>query len=183
MSSVSNIYQTKLAHLTLLRTSDWKEFTTKAHLGEIVKEGCMVLGYDLSTLNYSEDLEVLKNAPNVIVVKRAFDKENKARIWKLKRLQADGIIVEENAEDQTKKGKKKGGADIDKQNDFEDFMDDIDRDPVLREKINLFKNEDNIKKLSPKELARKGQLSKRLKRKILKVINVKVKDPQEMIRK
>ena len=34
-------------------------------------------------------------------------------------------------------------------------MDDIERDPVLREKINLFKDEEGIKKLSEKELARK----------------------------
>jgi len=34
-------------------------------------------------------------------------------------------------------------------------MDDIERDPKLREKINLFKDEENIKKLSEKELARK----------------------------
>lgn len=44
-----------------MRTSDWKEFTTKAHLGDIAKEGCMVLAYDLTTLNISEDLDVLKN--------------------------------------------------------------------------------------------------------------------------
>jgi len=69
-----------------MRTSDWKEFTTKAHLGEIVREGCMVLAYDLTTLNISEDLEVLKNLSDIIIVKRVFDKENKARIWKLKRL-------------------------------------------------------------------------------------------------
>lgn len=52
----------------------------------------------------------------------------------------------------------------------------------MREKINLYKNEEGIKNLSEKELARKQQLSRRLKRKMLKVINVKVKDPQEMIR-
>ena len=60
-------------------------------------------------------------------------------------------------------------------------MDDIERDPKLREKINLFKDEENIKKLSEKELARKAQLSKRLKRRMLKVVSVKVKDPKEMI--
>jgi len=46
-------------------------------------------------LNYSEDLESLKNAPEVIVVKRVFDKESKGHIWKLKRLQNDGVVVEE----------------------------------------------------------------------------------------
>ncbi|KAL4445929.1 hypothetical protein ABPG74_010921 [Tetrahymena malaccensis] len=182
MSSISNVYQDKLAHLTLMRTSDWKEFHTKAHLGEIVKEGCMVLGYDLTTLNYSEDLEVLKNAPEVIIVKRIYDKENKGRIWKLKRLQMDGVMVEENTEEANKKNKKKIVSEQDKEQDFEEFMDDIERDPLMREKINLYKNDEGIKKLSDKELARKQQLSRRLKRKMLKVINVKVKDPQEIIR-
>lgn len=60
-------------------------------------------------------------------------------------------------------------------------MDDIERDPVMREKINLFKDDDNIKKLSQKDLARKQMLNRRLKRRMLKVINVRVKDPQEMI--
>lgn len=46
-------------------------------------------------MNYSEDLELLKNAPEVIVVKRVFDKESKGHIWKLKRLQNDGVVVEE----------------------------------------------------------------------------------------
>lgn len=54
----------------------------------------------------------------------------------------------------------------DKDLDFEEFMDDIERDPHLREKINLFKNEENINKLSEKELERKNTLSRRLKRKI-----------------
>lgn len=106
MSSISNVYQDKLAHLTLMRTSDWKEFNARAHLGESVKEGCLVIGYDLTTLNYTEDLEVYKNAPDVILVKRVFDKENKNRIWKLKHLAMDGVMVEENIDD-GKKGKKK----------------------------------------------------------------------------
>lgn len=34
-------------------------------------------------------------------------------------------------------------------------MDDIERDPLMREKINLYKDDEGIKKLSDKELARK----------------------------
>lgn len=97
-----------------MRTTDWKEFHTRAHLGEIAKEGCMVLGYDLTTLNYAEDLECFKNAPEVIIVKRVFDKENKARIFKLKRLQTDGVMVEENVDEKDKK-KKKNQAEQDKE--------------------------------------------------------------------
>lgn len=58
-------------------------------------------------------------------------------------------------------------------------MEDIERDPIMREKINLFKDETNIKNLSEKELARKSQLSRRLKRKLLKVVNSKEKDSEE----
>jgi hypothetical protein len=42
LSSISNVYIDKLAHVTVQRTSDWKEFTVKAHLGEILREGCLV---------------------------------------------------------------------------------------------------------------------------------------------
>ena len=62
----------------------------------------------------------------------------------------------EEAEEDGKKGKKKNTSKYDKEQDFEDFKDDIERDPKLREKINLFKDEENIKKLSEKELARKA---------------------------
>lgn len=142
----------------------------------------MIIGYDLTTLNYADDLDVLKNAPDVIVVKRVYDKDNKGRIFKLKRLQMDGVMVEENTEENQKKGKKKNVAEQEKEKDYDEFLDDIERDPIMREKINLYKNDEGINKLTEKELARKQQLSRRLKRKMLKVINVKVKDPQEIIK-
>ena len=98
-------------------------------------------------MNYSEDLEVLKNSPDVILVKKTYDKEqNKDRIWKLKRLEMDGVIVEENKENTNKKVNKKLADN--KEKDFEEFMEDIERDPLMRDKINLFKDENNINKLS-----------------------------------
>ncbi|EGR30265.1 hypothetical protein IMG5_136460 [Ichthyophthirius multifiliis] len=180
VSSIQNVYLDKLAHVTVQRTSDWKEFTIRSHLGEILKEGSFVAGYDLTTINYSEDLDVLKNAPDVVLVKKTFDKQatrRGPRIWKLKRMQMDGIMVDEEDENEnTKKNKKKV-----KNDDFEEFMDDIEKDPKLRENINLYKDEDNIKKLSEKELAKKAQLPKKPQRKIAKLINIKLKNPQEIL--
>ena len=58
----------------------------------------------------------------------------------------DGVIVEENKENANKKINKK--VVDNKEKDFEEFMEDIERDPMMRDKINLFKDENNINKLS-----------------------------------
>lgn len=51
----------------------------------------------------------------------------------------------------------------------------------MREKINLFKDDENIKKLSEKELARKSKLSRRLQRRMLKIANGKIKEEEDDI--
>ena len=43
MSSVSNIFLDKIAEVKALRTSDWKEFYIKTHLGNILKVGDLVI--------------------------------------------------------------------------------------------------------------------------------------------
>ncbi len=67
----------------------------------------------------------------------------------------DGVmVVEDGGENDIKKraGKNKEEK---KEKDFEEFMDEVERDPKMREKMNLYKDEENIKKLTEKELAKK----------------------------
>jgi hypothetical protein len=59
-------------------------------------------------VNFSEDIDQLKNAPDIILVKKTIDKDSRAkRIWKLRHLDKDGIMIEEEG----KKKKKKGSID------------------------------------------------------------------------
>jgi len=49
-------------------------------------------------MNYSEELESLKNAPEIVLVRRIYEKakkQRKNRIWKLRRLEIDGVMVDE----------------------------------------------------------------------------------------
>ena len=63
-----------------------------------------MIGYDLEKLNLEEIEDVMKSKgdyPDAILVQRIYpDRKKKKRIWKLKRLEKEGVMVEE-------KGKKK----------------------------------------------------------------------------
>lgn len=65
---------------------------TKTHLGHLLKPGDTVLGYDLRDANINnDDFDKLKadNIPDVVILKKCFDDNNKRRKmrkWKLKHL-------------------------------------------------------------------------------------------------
>ena len=85
ISSISNQFLEKVMDVTVQRTSDWQEFQVRTHLGDMLRCGSMVEGFDLTTLNNSYDIRV-SETPDVILVRRKFDKGEKRRIWKLKKL-------------------------------------------------------------------------------------------------
>lgn len=61
--------------------SDWEQFQVKTHLGSAIKVGAILQGYDLTKINY-EEIDKLKNIPEIIIVKRVYDKHRrKNRIW------------------------------------------------------------------------------------------------------
>lgn len=69
------------------RTTDWKTFSVKSHLGDILKCGTSVIGYDLSVLNLSDaDINISNLADVILVKKMPQTKAEKKRIWKLKRM-------------------------------------------------------------------------------------------------
>jgi hypothetical protein len=123
----------------------------------MMKVGATVIGFDLTKMNSGELEGISKNRPDVILVRRVYPQQkNKKRIWKLRRLEKDGVMVDEEGGAPKKKGK--GGSKKDKLNeerDLEEFMDDIERDKEMRAKIALYRDEEAIKKLTPEELAKK----------------------------
>lgn len=97
ISSISNVFLDRVINVEVQRTSDWREFQVKSHLGDILKEGTMVEGYDLTTLNCGEEVDLkTKSFPDVILVRKVVDKSRKSKkIWKLKRLEVDGAMIGE----------------------------------------------------------------------------------------
>jgi len=68
-------------------------------LGKALRVGNTVFGYDLSTMNIEFENENMNERilPDIILVKKNIDRKSGGykRIWKLKRMEAEGIIREE----------------------------------------------------------------------------------------
>lgn len=102
-------------------------FHVKTHLGNILRVGDTVLGYDLAAMiTNSTDYETLpRDMPDVILVKKIYPdlhKSSRKRIFKLNRMNVEAD---------------KG----DNHKDYEEFLNEIEADPEMRAHINLYKDE------------------------------------------
>ncbi|XP_023028053.2 60S ribosomal export protein NMD3 [Leptinotarsa decemlineata] len=106
---------------------------TRTHLGHILQPGDSVLGYNLEDSNINDtnfDGLDKSKVPDVLLVKKSFKDRcyrKRQRIWKLKRLAEEASAFDTDA------------------NDFNEFLDDLEEDPALRQNINIFK--DNSKQI------------------------------------
>jgi len=136
-----------LARLRDMATSD-QQYIVRTHIGNLLQPGDTVLAYDLTTFQIAEgDLNGHKHNlefPDVVIIKKTFEKKHKRRIWKLKRLDME----EEEAE---QKRKKKGEAEL-KQVEMERFLNDLEEDKEMRHAINLYKNEEALAQGPPSEI-------------------------------
>ncbi|KAK9304245.1 hypothetical protein QLX08_004249 [Tetragonisca angustula] len=102
---------------------------TRSHLGHILKPGDTVLGYALSESNINdENFEMLNKdvIPDVILTKKNYTQDRAARrrmrAWKLKHMIEDkDSMATDN-------------------NDYYEFLEDIEEDPEMRQNINIFKD-------------------------------------------
>lgn len=131
-----------LAEATVARSSDLgvndNTYFTRTHLGGILKPGDQVMGYHLSGTNFNDpNFEALEQKdslasqiPDVVLVKKTYTrkKKNKARNWRLKRMNKDDGGTISKRQDQEKM-----------ERDFEMFLRDVEEDTELRETLNLYK--------------------------------------------
>lgn len=108
--------------------SDWKIFSVRSHLGDFLHEGNTVLAYDLTSINISEGEIDITDLPELLIVKRDITKKLEKRIWKVRRMD-----IEEKDEKNIHKNNKK------KEEHFEEFLEEIEDDPEMRQNINLYK--------------------------------------------
>lgn len=123
-------------------------FHTRTHLGGILQPGDAVLGYHLSNNNFnSDDFASLPQGriPDVILVKKTYPnrrKKNKSRNWRLR-----SMAKEEGEEGETGGGRgavgRMGGRDQKKvEEDYEQFLRDLEEDPEMRATVNLYRTDD-----------------------------------------
>ncbi|XP_031837642.1 60S ribosomal export protein NMD3 [Nomia melanderi] len=99
---------------------------TRTHLGHVLKPGDTALGYAINDSNINDDNFELLNkdlVPDVILTKKSYAHDRvarrKIRIWKLKHML-------QNEDDLN--------------NDYYEFLEDIEEDPEMRQNINIFRD-------------------------------------------
>jgi len=136
---------------SIARVTDYQNFDVKTHLGDVLKVGASVLGFDISSLNLNvDDNSTLKMLPDVILIKKSYSKNLKKRIWKLKQLEKD--------EDDIKL--------INLDNDYEEFLNDLETDPEMRSHVNLYRNEKAIKEKETNQMVDENEPQKSSKKKL-----------------
>uniref|UniRef100_J3N552 60S ribosomal export protein NMD3 n=1 Tax=Oryza brachyantha TaxID=4533 RepID=J3N552_ORYBR len=129
----------QLAYAQVARVSDFGKndtiFTVRTHLGHLLSPGDLALGYDLYGANFNDDnmdtAMTQHSLPEVILVKKSYEKRPRTRRWKLKRLP-----VEEDAVNKAK------GEEEKRANEYEEFLRDLEHNSDIRFQIDLYKDED-----------------------------------------
>ncbi|KAJ1522086.1 hypothetical protein ONE63_002397 [Megalurothrips usitatus] len=102
---------------------------SRTHLGHVLKPGDSVLAYCLADSNANDaNLDKLNEdkIPDIVIVKKHYpDRAGRRRRWKLKHLTEDGMLVDNNK-------------------DYDEFLDDLEEDPTMRQNVNIFKDPNNI---------------------------------------
>ena len=130
------------AEATVARRSDLgandTTFTAVTHLGNLLRVGDNVWGYCVSASQLATDealsVDEAARLPDVVLVKKSYSerrrRQRKRRGWKLRAMQKEqdpGVV----------RGRT---VNIDGQvNEYEDFMQDLEEDPTLRQQINLYR--------------------------------------------
>ncbi|KAK6044724.1 NMD3 family protein [Cooperia oncophora] len=123
-----------------LRISGWHVRCTNrskaSTLGHLLNPGDLVMAFDIRNCNVNNSVfDEMKpeDIPDVVIVKKVYDRARRVahRKWKLKRLVVDGNIVGNETESVA--------------DEFQRFMEDVEEDPYIRERINIYKDEERIK--------------------------------------
>ncbi|EFO25985.2 NMD3 family protein [Loa loa] len=122
---------------------DNQEVCTRSHLGHLLKPGDLVLGYDLRSSNVNSTLldEMKRDRiPDIILVRKVYDRSirQERNNWELKRLiQNDGDVCDSSF----------------MENEFEDFLEDLEEDEQMKQKVNFYRNSAKQQTVCSKNIA------------------------------
>eukprot|EP01006_Ploeotia_vitrea_P039272 TRINITY_DN66326_c8_g9_i1.p1 TRINITY_DN66326_c8_g9~~TRINITY_DN66326_c8_g9_i1.p1 ORF type:complete len:603 (-),score=332.96 TRINITY_DN66326_c8_g9_i1:27-1682(-) len=132
-----------LAEVQCMRSSDVgvndTMFEVITHLGNVLKPGDTVLGYDLSTTNLTDvTTEKLRNAdslPEIILVRKSYpNRKNRQRNRKFKLKSLPKTRDQEPRKAELRR----------EEEQYEQFLRELEEDPELRAQVNLYKRDHNV---------------------------------------
>ncbi|XP_064418298.1 60S ribosomal export protein NMD3 isoform X2 [Latimeria chalumnae] len=109
-----------------------QQYHCRTHLGHLLTHGDLVLGFDLANSNINDELVNKMNpheVPDVVLIKKRFDRSKRLhrRNWKLKGLERE-----------------KEGMDTDEERQYQDFLEDLEEDEVIRKNVNIYRDASKI---------------------------------------
>lgn len=127
--------KSQLAECIVAREKDFgmndTQFTCVTHLGSILKEGDIVLGYDLTTAAWANERDniaaVKGDIPDVILVRKYYATKGE-RKWALKNLDVDEKAFVSNNRDIAEE-----------EEELEEFLQEIEGDREMRMNMNIYK--------------------------------------------
>lgn len=135
-----------LADATVARASDLgvndTTYNIRTHLGSILKAGDTAMGYHLTGTQFNNpNFEAIEESkqysgqiPDVILVRKHFERRKKRgnnRNWKLRRMAREESDMKPRKQD------------VDRDEiDYEQFLQDLEADPELRQGMNMYRNHD-----------------------------------------
>ncbi|XP_056855683.1 uncharacterized protein LOC130505093 [Raphanus sativus] len=134
-----------LTYVEIARESDLGNlFTVQTHLGHILKPGDQALGYDIYGANVNDD-EMEKYRlhgllPEAILIKKCYDKQRERKEGKPRAFTTKKLPMEMDES-------RGGGGRVDQEkmeNEYEEFLRDLEENPELRFNVSLYKNKDYI---------------------------------------
>jgi len=117
----------------------------RTHLGHLLQVGDSCLGYDLANSNVNDPhLETLpeQSRPDVVIVKKIFGEKslrNRRRKWRLRHM--EGLHGANGVETASQN------------NDYNDFLEDLEEDPELRTNVNIYRDPNKATAVDDSELS------------------------------
>ncbi|KAJ0244317.1 hypothetical protein HA466_0189720 [Hirschfeldia incana] len=133
-----------LSYVEIARESDpGNLFCVQTHLGHILKTGDQALGYDICGANVKDDemdkYRLHGRLPEAILIKKCYDKQRERKKGKPRAFITKKLPMEM---DESRGGGRAGPERM--ENEYEEFLRDLEENPELRFNISLYKNKDYI---------------------------------------
>ncbi|XP_073673937.1 60S ribosomal export protein NMD3 isoform X1 [Garra rufa] len=124
-----------LAEVWVQKTSEMDsshQYHCRTFLGHLLNIGDLVLGFDFANANINDEYLNKINphhVPDVVLIKKSYDrmKRMKNRVWKLREMDRE-----------------KDATDTDDEKQYNEFLEDLEEDEMLRKNVNIFRDTSRI---------------------------------------